>query len=40
MQFREKKDEEIGKQLESANAPFELGCFLFFVFLGREVNDK
>lgn len=36
-----KKDEEIGKQLESANAPFELGCFLyFFVFLRREVNDK
>lgn len=36
-----KKDGEIGKQLESANAPIELGCFLyFFIFPRRKVYDK
>lgn len=29
MQLR-KKDAETGKQLKSANAPFQLGCFLYF----------
>lgn len=45
MQFRTKrkkeKDGEIGKgkQLESANAPLELGCFLYFFlfFPSRKV---
>lgn len=31
-----KKGGEIGKQLESANTPFELGCFLYFFYFSQE----